>query len=467
VVLVCFTKGDAMTHDHTIHTTPDHDDGNAQPESGSNIDHDWRTIHERLVQLSREAAHIDWEIGQQLLRAQRAGCHLRLGFGSLLEYADRLLGYAAHTTTERLRVASCLEDLPQTAQALRSGEISFSAARELTRVATPETESKWLAGARQKTVREVERLVKGHRLGDSPEDRADPSAEQHVLRFSVSAETYATFREAVGQLRKESEIRFEDDDLLLLIARKLLGGPSDDGRSSYQLAIFTCEKCQRNWQQAQGDLVEIDDAVREKAACDAQYIGSVDPIVVSDPSAASAPSAARDPNKRRRATQSIPPGTRRLVMSRHHRRCGVPGCTHADYVDVHHVQLRSEGGDHNPEYLAVLCGAHHAAIHAGRLLIDGSASVGFRFRHADGSPYGSVADPTAADHHAKAFFALTTLGYKQGEARRALDAVLRSSGRSRVGADASHVGPDDSEFTVESLICRALHELLPKSMRAA
>ncbi len=461
-----------MIHDHTIHKTPDpssHSEPGTNSEPDTSSEHDWRTIHERLVQLSREAAHIDWEIGQQLLRAQRAGCHLRLGFGSLLEYADRLLGYAAHTTTERLRVASCLEDLPQTAQALRSGEISFSAARELTRVATPETESKWLAGARQKTVREVERLVKGHRLGDSPEDRADPSAEQHVLRFSVSAETYATFREAVGQLRKESEIRFEDDDLLLLIARKLLGGPSDDGRSSYQLAIFTCEKCQRNWQQAQGDLVEIDDAVREKAACDAQCIGSVDSIVVSDPSAASdpsdpsaasAPSAARDPNKRRRATQSIPPGTRRLVMSRHHRRCGVPGCTHADYVDVHHVQLRSEGGDHNPEYLAVLCGAHHAAIHAGRLLIDGSASVGFRFKHADGSPYGRVADPVAADHHAKAFFALTNLGYKQGEARRALDAV-------RSQHSMSHVGPDEPELTAESLILRALQQLLPKSMRAA
>ena len=106
---------------------------------------------------SYRARHIDWEIGSQLLRAQRAGCQVRLGFGSLLEYADRLLGYSAHTTTERLRVASALEDLPQTTQALRSGEVSFSAVRELTRVATPETEAKWLAGARQKTVREVER----------------------------------------------------------------------------------------------------------------------------------------------------------------------------------------------------------------------------------------------------------------------------------------------------------------------
>ena len=311
-----------MTHDHTIYTTPDpsshselgtSSEHDSRCELGTHSERDWRTIHERLVQLSREAAQIDWEIGRQLLRAQRAGCHRRLGFGSLLEYADRLLGYAPHTTTDRLRVARALEELPQTGQALRSGEVSFSAVRELTRVATPETEDKWLAGARQKTVREVERLVKGHRLGDSPEDRTDPSAEQHVLRFSVSAETYATFREAVGQLRKESESRFEDDELLLLIARKLLGGPVDEGRSSYQVALFTCEKCQGTWQQARGELVAVDEVVREKATCDGQHIGSVEPSVASAPSAASDPT---QPNKRHRASQSIPPGTRRSVLRR-------------------------------------------------------------------------------------------------------------------------------------------------------
>src|SRR5690606_27997957 len=191
--------------------------------------------------------------------------------------------------------------------------------------------------------------------------------------------------------------RFEDDELLLLIARKLLAGPADEGRSSYQIAITTCEQCQRAWQQGHGELVAIDEVVREKVACDAQHIGSVAP---SEPSAAS---ATPTPSGRPRATQTIPPGIRRQVMSRHNGCCGVPGCTHATFVDVHHVHLRSEGGDHNPEHLVVLCGAHHTAVHEGRLLIDGSASRGFRFRHADGSAYGRVADPLTAELHAKAF----------------------------------------------------------------
>lgn len=428
-------------------------DDRTTPEPGPHSDQDWRGIHQRLLQLSKEASHIDCEIGRQLLRAQRAGCHLRLGFGSLVEYADRLLGYAPHTTTERLRVASALERLPQTTEALRGGEISFSAVRELTRVATPDTETQWLAGAQHKTVREVEQLVKGHRPGDSPEDAVDARAEQHILRFSVSAETYATFREAVGRLRRESESRFEDDELLLLIARKLLAGPVDEGRSSYQIAITTCEQCKQTWQEGLGELVVVGEAVREKAECDAQHLGPLDPSCSADPT------VARKPGKPLRASQSIPPGTRRLVMRRHHGCCGVPGCRHATFVDVHHVKLRSEGGDHNPERLVVLCGAHHAAVHQGRMLIEGSASDGFRFRHADGSLYGNVADPRAADLHAKAFFALTRVGYKQGEARRALEAV-------RGDGEPSHVGRDRPELALEILIRRALHQLLPRSMRA-
>ena len=80
---------------------------------------DWRTVHDNLLRLSAEAGRLDWEIGRELLRAVRARCHVRLGYGSVIEYADRMLGYSPHTTDERLRVARSLETLPQTSEALR------------------------------------------------------------------------------------------------------------------------------------------------------------------------------------------------------------------------------------------------------------------------------------------------------------------------------------------------------------
>src|SRR5690606_10378198 len=42
-------QGGAMTKANTTHAT------------GSNCEQDWRAIHERLIQLSKDAAHIDWD----------------------------------------------------------------------------------------------------------------------------------------------------------------------------------------------------------------------------------------------------------------------------------------------------------------------------------------------------------------------------------------------------------------------
>jgi hypothetical protein len=51
-------------------------------------------------------------------------------------------------TQDKLRVAESLESLPELAQSLRDGAASWSSVRELTRVATSETERAWLERAR-------------------------------------------------------------------------------------------------------------------------------------------------------------------------------------------------------------------------------------------------------------------------------------------------------------------------------
>ena len=61
-----------------------------------------------------------------------------------------------------------------------------------------------------------------------------------MLRFEVSADTYATFREAVTLLRREAGASLDDDATLLALARHVLGGPRDDGRASYQVVLRVC-----------------------------------------------------------------------------------------------------------------------------------------------------------------------------------------------------------------------------------
>src|SRR5262245_65897908 len=82
--------------------------------------------------------------------------------------------------------------------------------------------------------------------------------------------------------------------------------------------------------------------------------------------------------------------------------------------------------------MALLCAAHHRAVHAGFLLIEGRVSSGLTFFHADGSRYGAPASAQSAVAFTEAFQALRTLGFRESETRAALAAA-----RTHVGANPS------------------------------
>jgi hypothetical protein len=259
--------------------------GEMQQENGVGVDvqrahvggdaSQWKRAHLELTRLARARADQDFDEGGWLLTALRSGTHTRLGYGSFAEYVERLFGYAPRLTHDKLRVAEALENLPETAGLLRQGKTSWSALRELTRVATAETEREWLAVSQGCTVREVERLVSGHRPGNRPRDPVDSKAMRHVLRFDVSGEALAAFREAMTKIRREAGQHLDDDAALLLMARQVLRGPTDEGRASYQVALTICEQCQKGFIQGGGEAVPVDQDVTRMAACDGQHLGSM------------------------------------------------------------------------------------------------------------------------------------------------------------------------------------------------
>jgi hypothetical protein len=262
---------------------------------------------------------------------------------------------------------------------------------------------------------------------------------------------------------------------LLAMARHVLGGPRDEGRASYQIALTVCTECGRGHQPSGGDLVSVGADIVAMAHCDGQQLGCLAPQAANDctfpdshdssrpahvgvpssgasahvgaefhaesdsvhaPTVAAVPAHAKDgqanahlgteapltPSRDRalaRAKQSTPPALRRGVLARDHRRCRVPGCRNSAFLDVHHIELRSEGGRNEADNIITLCGAHHRAAHGGKLLVEGT-STSVRFRHADGSSYGRVAEFQALDVRAKTFSALRNLGFREGDVRAVL-----------------------------------------------
>jgi hypothetical protein len=116
-------------------------------------------------------------------------------------------------------VAEALERRPGFAEALKQGQICWSALRELTRVATAETETAWLVAAEGRTVRELEKLVSGLAPGSQPGDLGDAKAARHVLRFEVSGEVLASVREALTKIRRDAGEALDDEAALLQMAR--------------------------------------------------------------------------------------------------------------------------------------------------------------------------------------------------------------------------------------------------------
>src|SRR6266571_7796077 len=88
------------------------------------------------------------------------------GFRSCAAWLTWRVGLATGAAREKVRVARALGTLPLLAQAVARGELSYSKVRELTRVATPETEERLLAVGRAGTAEHVERIVRGWRRVD-------------------------------------------------------------------------------------------------------------------------------------------------------------------------------------------------------------------------------------------------------------------------------------------------------------
>jgi hypothetical protein len=318
----------------------------------------WRMVDQALRAIAQRRAALDADEARWLREAEALQIWRPLGMVSALDYLERVLGYAPRTAQDRLRVARALGDLPELTAALAGGALPFSAIRELTRVATPVTEVAWVAAATGKNLRQIEELVADHRPGDRPDDPPDPEARTHVIRFELSAQTFALLRQARTVLDDEHGTNLLDDAFVATLCNAVLdGAPQAEptGRAKFQIAVTVCERCRQGWQDAAGAQIAVGPAAVDRAMCDAQHIGSID---------------GTDPE---RAYQDIPPAVARLVWRRDGGRCRVPGCRSSRGLELHHLIHRADGGTHEASNLALICAACHQSHHDGRLTISGPA----------------------------------------------------------------------------------------------
>lgn len=318
---------------------------------------EWQLVDRRLRTYRHHRAQLDAAELFDIVRAESMRLPWMFGHSTMLEYMEFALGYTPHVARERLRVARALVRLPATSGALATGQITFSAVRELTRVATDETERDWLARSRDKTVHEIEEMVAGRAPGDLPDDPTRPDLRERPLNLKLPPEAHALWRQARKELANERNAEVTDADLLATLCRRFLNPGSGEAGPAHQIAFTQCRDCKRATQNGAGREIEVAPEVFECAACDARVIGSVDGPTMS------------------KATTTVTKRMREQVFARDQGRCQVPGCRASRNLDIHHIISQAEGGPNELWNVLLLCGGHHAARHAGLLSITGSVGT--------------------------------------------------------------------------------------------
>ena len=319
------------------------------------------------------------------------------------------MGLDLGAAREKVRVARALERLPALDEALRTGLVSYSKVRALTRIATPETEASLLEFALNGSAAQVERLVRAWRKVDRNEEaraeqarhasryltlqpdgdgmyelrgRLDPEVAMALKRALESA-SWDLYRSPGGAADEtEATPAQRRADAIGLVAERAHHGaageastPTSSAGPDHRLVVIHVDEDALAGAGSGGDAV-LEDGTRVSAetsrrlACDAARVRmthAADGTVVAVG----------------RKTRAVPPALRRSLDQRDGG-CRFPGCG-SRFCDAHHVRHWADGGETRLDNLVLLCRRHHRAVHEDgfRLEMDDGLP---RFRRPDGTP---------------------------------------------------------------------------------
>src|SRR3569623_1637129 len=379
-------------------------------------------VHARLKRMAKRRAALDREELELIREAIRIAIWRHLGMTSIREYLEHECGYGPHVASESVRVAEALDAMPALERALGDNELSYSAVRAITRIATNRTEDEWIAACRGKNQRQSEELLAEREVGDRPEAPRKPELRVKDRTYrGITPATEAALELARRELQEELGERLDDNQLLALLAARARAGKAPRKKAATQVVVTVCPSCQVGRQLAGTQQIALRPEEVARAFCDVQWI---------------------DVHGKQRSVQDVTPALRAKVMLRDHGRCRVPGCRAAANIEVHHIVPWSIGGTHTMENLIAMCDGHHVAQHRGDITIVGSAEDAVIVNVAAANANASVHVDNRSDQthvegiddvddlhdasldpsiHEEAVLALATLGFAKAEARRAVE----------------------------------------------
>ncbi len=306
---------------------------------------------------------------------------------------------------ERVRVARALAELPKISAAFEAGTLSYSKVRAMTRVATPENEDFLLHIAKHGTAYHVETLVRKYRRVQTQRD-VDTANAVHVTREvtyywdedgalvfhgRLPAEQGALILKALEmQMERQYQAEREGSDVYPggHVVRETSEEPEPRSPVGARRADALAEIAETYMNSeavanSTADRYQVIVHVSEEATCidDGPHVSAetsrrigcdCNVIRVKDDENG-------EPLSIGRRSRLIPPSIRRALRLRDDG-CRFPGCTRKQFVDAHHIEHWSDGGETSLDNLVQLCRHHHRLVHEGGFSCERAASGEIVFR---------------------------------------------------------------------------------------
>jgi len=346
-----------------------------------------------IVLLSARINAASYELLVLIRRFDERAGWLKWGFSNCADWLHWRCDLSLSAAREKIRVAHALKTLPAIASAFSSGELSYSKVRALSRVAHCEKEDALLAFALNTTAARVEERCRELRCGTADSvteaNRAyanrglrihrDPSRGTLTITVELPLEAGELIDQALAKAREASTSQgpeFADEswaaqqaDALVTMATAYLTGQREASTGSsenYQVTVHVDRSALSEGHGRSGLPIE---SVR-RLCCDGETV-----VIVEDEHG--------EPLNVGRKTRTVPTAIKRALWSRD-KGCVFPGCRNKRFVDAHHIQHWSAGGETSLDNLLLLCTRHHRLVHEGGFSIAKDYLDRWYFKRPDG-----------------------------------------------------------------------------------
>jgi hypothetical protein len=366
-------------------------------------------------ELREQAAHVDAGLCRLLELA--AECERRLSWGgdgtTFAAWLAWRCSLSPRQAREHARVGKRLAALPLIRAAFSRGEVSYAKVSALVRIAEPASEERLLDLAAVLTASQLERCLAAYRQLSAAE-----AAEQHEreflhyfwseegwlsLRGQLAADEGALLVQALDAARDALQERrrahtaeagvAEEEPAgdTTLAERAAAGGPITNAEALAALAELAL--AHRNADRSGGDryqvIVHVDAQTLAEDADGRCELADGRPLAAESARRLSCDASLVEVAEHEgqllslgRKRRTVSPALRRALSVRD-RGCRFPGCERTRFVDAHHVEHWSRGGETNLDNLVSLCRRHHRLVHEHgyALGVDDSGRPRFRNQH--------------------------------------------------------------------------------------